>query len=184
MIRGISLNERDRRRIMERQVTRMGGNQVTLVGPELKPGDDAPDFTVLDNSLEPKTLQDYSGKIKLISVVPSLDTRVCDIQTRRFNEIAAGLSDDIVVLTISMDLPFAQERWCGAAGVDRVETLSDHREGAFGENYGLLIKELRLLNRAVLIIDGDDVIRYIQVVEENHDLPDYEEALEALKQVQ
>jgi len=169
---------------MERKVTEMGGNPVTLVGPELKVGDKAPDFTVLDNGLEPKSLKDFKGKIKIISVVPSLDTKVCDMQTRRFNEIAAGFSDEIVVLTISMDLPFAQERWCGAAGVDRVVTLSDHRDASFGENYGLLIKELRLLNRAVLIIDADDVVRYIQVVEENHDLPDYDSALEALKEIQ
>lgn len=169
---------------MERQVTKMGGNPVTLVGPELEVGDKAPDFTVLDNGLEPKSLKDFKGKIKIISVVPSLDTKVCDMQTRRFNEIAAGFSDEIVVLTISMDLPFAQERWCGAAGVDRVVTLSDHRDASFGENYGLLIKELRLLNRAVLIIDADDVVRYIQVVEENHDLPDYDSALEALKEIQ
>lgn len=169
---------------MERQVTEMGGNPVTLVGPELKVGDKAPDFTVLDNGLEPKSLKDFQGKIKIVSVVPSLDTKVCDMQTRRFNEIAAGFSDEIVVLTISMDLPFAQERWCGAAGVDRVVTLSDHRDASFGENYGLLIKELRLLNRAVLIIDDGDVVRYIQVVEENHDLPDYDSALEALKEIQ
>ncbi|MFO7916314.1 MAG: thiol peroxidase [Candidatus Krumholzibacteriales bacterium] len=169
---------------MERQATKMGGNPVTLVGPELKAGDKAPDFTVLDNGLEPKSLKDFQGKIKMVSVVPSLDTKVCDMQTRRFNEIAAGFSDDIVVLTISMDLPFAQERWCGAAGVDRVVTLSDHRDASFGESYGLLMKELRLLNRAVLIIDAGDVIRYIQVVEENHDLPDYDRALEALKEIQ
>lgn len=169
---------------MERQATKMGGNPVTLVGPELKAGDKAPDFTVLDNGLEPKSLKDFQGKIKMVSVVPSLDTKVCDMQTRRFNEIAAGFSDDIVVLTISMDLPFAQERWCGAAGVDRVVTLSDHRDASFGESYGLLMKELRLLNRAVLIIDAGDVIRYIQVVEENHDLPDYDSALEALKEIQ
>ena len=169
---------------MERQVTEMGGNPVTLVGPELKVGDKAPDFTVLDNGLEPKSLKDFQGKIKIVSVVPSLDTKVCDMQTRRFNEIAAGFSDEIVVLTISMDLPFAQERWCGAAGVDRVVTLSDHRDASFGENYGLLIKELRLLNRAVLIINAEDVVRYIQVVEENHDLPDYDSALEALKEIQ
>lgn len=169
---------------MERQVTEMGGNPVTLVGPELKVGDKAPDFTVLDNGLEPKSLKDFQGKIKIISVVPSLDTKVCDMQTRRFNEIAAEFSDEIVVLTISMDLPFAQERWCGAAGVDRVVTLSDHRDASFGENYGLLIKELRLLNRAVLIIDAGGVVRYIQVVEENHDLPDYDNALDALKEIQ
>jgi thiol peroxidase len=162
----------------------MGGNPVTLTGPELEVGQSAPDFSVLDNSMEPKSLKDYGGKIKIISVVPSLDTKVCDMQTRRFNELAAGFSDEIVVLTISMDLPFAQERWCGAAGVDRVITLSDHRDGSFGENYGVLIKELRLLNRAVLIIDAEDKIRYFQLVKENHDLPDYDDALDALKEIQ
>jgi len=169
---------------MERRITKMGGNPVTLVGPELKTGDPAPGFTVLDNGLNPKSLEDFKGKIKMVSVVPSLDTKVCDMQTRRFNEIAAGFSDEVVVLTISMDLPFAQERWCGAAGVERVITLSDHRDASFGNSYGLLIKELRLLNRSVLIIDSDDVIRYIEIVEENHELPDYEKALEALKEVQ
>jgi len=168
----------------ERQITKMGGNPVTLIGAELEVGESAPDFTVLDNGLEPKSLKDYSGRIKIISVVPSLDTKVCDMQTRRFNEIAAGFSDEIVVLTVSMDLPFAQERWCGAAGVERVITLSDHRDASFGKNYGLLIRELRLLNRAVLIIDADDIIRYIQIVGENHDLPDYDSALEALKELE
>jgi len=170
--------------VMERQITKMGGNPVTLVGPELKVASSAPDFTVLDNSLKAKSLEDYEGKIKIISVVPSLDTKVCDTQTRRFNELASELSDEVVVLTVSMDLPFAQGRWCGAAGVDRVVTLSDHREASFGKNYGLLIKELRLLNRAVIIIDSLNVIRYIEIVKENHELPDYEKALEALKEIQ
>jgi thiol peroxidase len=169
---------------MERQITKMGGNPITLVGPELKVGESAPDFTVIDNALNPKSLKDFEGKIKMISVVPSLDTKVCDMQTRRFNEMAVGFSDNVVVLTISMDLPFAQGRWCGAAGVDRVITLSDHLEASFGNNYGLLIKELRLLNRAVLLIDTGNVIRYIEIVEENHELPNYEKVLEALSKIQ
>lgn len=166
---------------MERQETKMGGNVITLVGPKLQPGDAAPDFTVLDNDLLPKTLEDYKGKIKLISVIPSIDTGVCAVQTRKFNEAAADFSGDVAVLTVSMDLPFAQKRWCGAEGIDRVETLSDHKYASFGENYGVLIKELRLLNRAIFIVDKNDKITYIEMVEENHDHPDYDRALDALK---
>lgn len=166
--------------MQERQVTKMGGNVITLVGPELQIGDVAPDFTVLNNDLLPKGLEDYQGKVKLISVVPSLDTRVCDAQTRKFNEMATEFSPEIEVLTISMDLPFAQKRWCGAAGIDRVETLSDHRFGSFGENYGVLISEMRLLNRSIFLIDKSDLLRYVEIVEENHNHPDYEAALEAL----
>ncbi len=165
---------------MKRQMTYMGGNLITLVGPELSVGDEAPDFTALSNDLLPKTLRDYDGLIKLVSVVPSLDTRVCDLQTRRFNKEAAGFREDAVVLTISMDLPFAQARWCGAAGIDRVTTLSDHRYASFGESYGVLIEELRLLNRSIFLIDKDNIIRYIEIVKENHDHPDYDEAVSAL----
>ena len=169
--------------MQERQVTKMGGNDITLVGPSLKVGEKAPDFTALDTDLLPKTLQDYEGKIRLISVVPSLDTGVCDMQTRKFNELATDLSNDVVVLTVSMDLPFAQKRWCGAAGVDRVETLSDHRWADFGEKFGVLIKELRLLNRSIFIVDKEGAIRYVELVEENHNHPDYDSAIEALKKV-
>ena len=166
---------------MERNTTTMGGNEITLIGPELKVGDPAPDFTVLDIDLLPKTLADYMGRKKLISVVPSLDTGVCDAQTRRFNEEAAKLGDDVVILTVSVDLPFAQKRWCGAAGVDQVETLSDHRDVDFGQRYGVLIKELRLLNRAIFVVDESDLIRYIEIVSENTEHPDYDAALDALK---
>jgi len=127
------------------------GNPLTLVGPELKVGDKAPAFTVVDNGLAPKTLADYSGKIKIISAVPSLDTPTCDTETRRFNQEAAGLPGNVVVLTISLDLPFAQSRWCGAAGIDKVVTLSDYRDRSFGNAYGVLIKELLLLGRAIFI---------------------------------
>jgi len=161
----------------------MGGNLITLTGPVLKVGDEAPDFTVLDNQLLPKSLADFFGKIKLISVVPSLDTRICDLQTRRFNAEASRLSEEVAILTISMDLPFAQARWCGAAEVDKVITLSDHRYASFGENYGVLIEELRLLSRSIFIIDKKNIIRYIQLVEENHNPPDYEDALKALKKI-
>lgn len=168
---------------MERQETKMGGNVITLIGPKLNVGDKAPDFTVLDNGLLPKNLDDFGGKIKLISVVPSLDTGVCSLQTQRFNQEAANLGDDVVVLTISTDLPFAQARWCGAEGVDQVITLSDHRDTDFGEAYGVLIKELRLLNRAIFILDKENIIRYIEIVAENHDHPDYDSALAALKEL-
>jgi thiol peroxidase len=159
----------------------MGGNPITLAGPKLNAGDPAPDFMVLDNDLMPKILGDFEGKTKLISVVVSLDVSVGDAQTRKFNEAAADFGDDVAVLTISADLPFTQKRWCGNTGIDRVVTLSDHRDIIFGLNYGVLIKELRLLNRAVFIIDKDNVIRYAEIVEENHNHPDYQKALEALK---
>ena len=168
---------------MERQITKMGGNVITLEGREVAVGEKAPDFLVLDNELIPKHLTDFSGSIKLISAVPSLDTSVCDAQTRKFNELASGFSEDIVVLTISMDLPFAQKRWCGAAGVDRVITLSDHKEANFGLNYGVLIKELRLLNRSIFIVDKNDIIRYIEIVEENYNHPNYDKAIGALKSI-
>lgn len=147
-------------------VVTFAGNPITLVGPEIKVGQQAPDFTVLSNDLQPKTLKDYEGKVKVISVVPSLDTGVCDAQTRWFNQDATALSEDVVVLTISMDLPFAQKRWCGAAGIDQVETLSDHRDLSFGENYGFILEGLRLLSRGIVVIDKDDVVRYVEYVPE------------------
>ncbi len=159
--------------------TTMKGNLVTLSGLVPAVGEQAPNFTALDQTLAPKTLDDFAGKYKLISVVPSLDTGVCDAQTRRFNEAAADFSADVVVLTISMDLPFAQARWCGAAGVDQVVTLSDHKDADFGTQYGILIKELRLLNRSIFILDKDNIIRYREVVSENTSHPDYDAALAA-----
>jgi thiol peroxidase len=157
------------------------GNPLTLLGDELKPGMKAPDFEVLANDLSPVKLNDYHDKIKVISVVPSLDTPVCDAQTRKFNEAAASFSADTVVLTVSMDLPFAQARWCGAAGIDKVKTLSDHKSGSFGLNYGTLISELRLLSRAVFIVDKENIIRYIEYVPEVTSHPDYDKALQNLK---
>jgi thiol peroxidase len=164
------------------QVT-MKGNPLTLVGKEVKVGEQAPDFEVLDNGLAPVRLSSYRGKICILSSVPSLDTPVCDTQTRRFNQEATALSDDLAVLTISMDLPFAQARWCGAAGVDRVQTLSDHREASFGQAFGLLIAELRLLARAVFVVDREGVIRYGQIVREIAEEPDYNAALDAAKKL-
>ncbi len=159
----------------------MKGTPLTLIGPERTIGEKAPEFTVLRNDLTPAGLKDFAGNIKLIASVPSLDTPVCDRETRRFNSEAAGLGEDVVILTISMDLPFAQARWCGAAGIDRVITLSDHREASFGTAYGVLIKELRLLNRAVFVVDRDDIIRYVEYVRENTEFPDFDAALQAAR---
>jgi thiol peroxidase len=159
------------------------GNPLTLVGPSLKVGDKAPNFTVLDNALNPVQLSAYKGKVCILSSVPSLDTPVCDLETRRFNQEAATLGPDVSVLTVSMDLPFAQKRWCGAAGVDKVTTLSDHRDASFGTTYGTLIKELRLLARCVFVVDRDGVIRYIQVVKEVTQEPDYAAVLEAVRKL-
>ena len=157
------------------------GNPMTLLGPDVKEGDKAPDFAVVDNGLQAVTLADSAGKARLITAVPSLDTGVCDTMTRKFNEEAATLSDAVAVYTISVDLPFAQKRWCGNAGIDQVETLSDYQERSFGLNYGILIKELKLLARAVFVIDKDDKIVYRQIVEEVTDEPDYAAALDAVK---
>ncbi|MFC6651858.1 thiol peroxidase [Paenibacillus rhizoplanae] len=157
------------------------GNPITLVGPQLKAGDSAPQFTVSKNLLEDVTLTDYAGKIKLISVVPSLDTGVCDAQTRRFNSEASGLGDDVVILTISTDLPFAQARWCGAAGIDSVITLSDHKETSFGQAYGVLIKEFRLDMRSIFVVDKNDTLAYVEYLGEMAEHPDYEAAISAVK---
>ena len=164
-------------------IVTMQGNPLTLLGKELKTGDRAPDFTVLSNDLSPVGLSAYQGKTLIISSVPSLDTPVCDMETRRFNTEAEGLGSDVAVLTISMDLPFAQKRWCGNAGVKNVTTLSDHREASFGIGYGVLIKELRLLARGIFVVDSDGSIRYIQIVKEITDEPDYETVIKAVKKL-
>ena len=158
----------------------MKGNPLTLLGKELKVGDVAPDFEFLDNDIAPVKFSSFRGKICVISSVPSLDTPICDMETRRFNEEAVKLGENIQILTISMDLPFAQKRWCGAAGVHKVVTLSDHRDASFGTAYGTLIKELRLLARIVFVVDGEGIIRYIQVVKEQTEEPDYDAVLEAV----
>jgi thiol peroxidase len=158
----------------------MKGNPLTLMGKEVKVGDAAPDFEVLDNNLSPVKLSSFRGKICVISSVPSLDTPVCDMETRRFNQEAGKLSADVQILTISMDLPFAQKRWCGAAGVDKVVTLSDHRNASFGTAYGVLIKELRLLARSVFVVDRESILRYIQMVKEIAEEPDYEVIIDAV----
>ena len=156
-------------------------NPVTLLGNEVKVGDKAPDFTVLANDLSPVSLKDSEGKIRLFSVVPSLDTGVCDAQTRRFNKAAAELGDNVIIYTVSMDLPFAQKRWCGAAGIEAVQTVSDHREGSFGQAYGVLIESLRLLTRSVFVVDAQGTVTYVEYVPEATDHPNYEAAIDAVK---
>jgi len=162
-------------------VVTLGGSPVTLVGSELKPGDRAPDFRAVDNDMKDVSLADFVGNTLVLSTVHSLDTGVCDVETRRFNTEAAALGDDVRVVTVSMDLPFAQKRWCAAAGVDRVTTVSDYREASFGKAYGVLIKENRLLARTVFVVDREGVVRYIQVVKDVTNEPDYAAVLAAVR---
>lgn len=157
------------------------GNPMTLIGPEIKVGNRAPDFQVTAGDLSTVTLQNFKGKTKLISVVPSLDTPVCDQQTRRFNEEAGKLPADVEVLTISMDLPFAQKRFCSTAGIQKVKTLSDYKSASFGEAYGTLIQELHLLTRSVFIVGPDDKVQYVEYVKEVTDHPNYDAALTFFK---
>lgn len=157
------------------------GNPMTLVGPELKVGDRAPNFEVVAGDLSPVTLDFFKGKKVLFSVVPSLDTPVCDAQTRRFNEEASKLPG-VEIVTVSADLPFAQKRWCGAANVDKIKVLSDHRETSFGKAYGVLIKELRILSRAIFVVDSKGILRHIEVVQEIANHPNYDAARAAVRQ--
>ena len=166
---------------MERAgATTMRGRPMTLVGPELKVGDPAPDFNVVDGSLKAVTLKDTGSQVRIISVVPSLDTPVCDAQTKHFNEAASSLPG-VDVLTVSMDLPFAQKRWCGAFNVDKVKMLSDHKDGSFGTNYGTLIKELRIESRAIFVLDVNNKVVHAEYVKEVADFPNYETALAAAR---
>lgn len=157
------------------------GGPLTLVGPELKVGDPAPDFKLIDTALKPVTLADSKGKTRVISVVPSIDTPVCDLQTKRFNQEASKLPANVAVITVSMDLPFAQGRWCGLAGADKVQMLSDYREHSFGKAYGVLIKELGLLSRSVFVVGPDDKVEYVEYVKEITEHPDYAKVLGSLK---
>lgn len=169
---------------MERTgIITMKGKSVTIIGPDIRVGDKAPDFTVLDGTLGEVRLGDFAGKTKIISVTPSLDTPVCDLQLRRFNREAASLPHDVAVLNVSMDLPFAITRFCTTAEIDRVKALSDHRDASFGTAYGVLIKEVRLLARSIFIVDKDNIIRYKEIVPEQSNHPDYERALQALREV-
>ncbi|WP_019424282.1 thiol peroxidase [Paenibacillus sp. OSY-SE] len=162
-------------------VATLKGNPITLLGPELKVGDKAPDFQLNKSLVEAVSLKDLAGKVKLISVVPSIDTGVCDAQTRRFNEEAAKLGDNVAVLTVSVDLPMAQARWCGAAGVENVVMLSDYKDNNFGEAYGVLIKELRLDMRSIFVLDANDTVQYVEYLSEMTEHPNYEQAIEAVK---
>jgi thiol peroxidase len=161
----------------------MKGNPLTLVGNEVKVGDSAPDSALVGNDLSQVRVSSFFGQVLVLSAVPSLDTPVCDTETRRFNEEAARLGQEVKIVTISMDLPFAQKRWCGAAGVDNVVTLSDHRDASFGQDYGILIKGLRLLARAVFVADKEGVVRYVQLVKEVADEPDYDEILAEIRKL-
>ena len=166
---------------MERAgATTLKGNPLTLIGPELKAGDTAPDFHTVDNGLKPVSLKDTGNQVRIISVIPSLDTPVCDAQTKRFNE-EAGKLPNVSIITVSMDLPFAQKRWCGAFGVDHVKMLSDHVDGSFGSSYGTLIKELRIESRAIFVLDPENRIRHAEYVKEVADHPNYEAALAAAR---
>ena len=168
---------------MERHgATTLKGNPMTLVGPELKAGDKAPEFAAVDTGLKPVSLESTGSGVRIFSVVPSLDTPVCDMQTRRFNEEASKLPN-VKIYTVSMDLPFAMKRWCGAMGVDKIEMLSDHKTGSFGESYGTLIKELRIESRAIFVVDQNNNLNYVEYVKEVGDHPNYDAALEAAKAI-
>ena len=169
---------------MERRrgLVTMGGDPVTLLGREIKVGDPAPEFIVLTGDLESYSLKDAGEKVKIISVVPSLDTGVCEMQTIRFNEAASDLGD-VVILTISVDLPFAQKRFCSANGIDKVITLSDHRDLSFGINYGFVIEEHRLLSRGIVVLDRDNIVRHVEYVKEVREHPDYDKAIEVAKRI-
>jgi thioredoxin-dependent peroxiredoxin len=169
---------------MERSgIITMKGKPLTLIGPDIRTGTVAPDFTVIDETLKEVSLGDFEGKTKIISVTPSLDTPVCDLQLRRFNREAASLPKDVVVLNISMDLPFAISRFCSTAEIDRAKALSDHREASFGVAYGVLVREKRLLARSIFLIDKNNIVRYKEIVPEQSNHPDYEKVLKALREV-
>ena len=166
---------------MERPgATTLRGNPMTLIGPEVKPGQKAPEFEVVNDSLQPMSLEKTGQTVRIFSVIPSLDTPVCDAQTRRFNEEAAKLPG-VDIYTVSMDLPFAQKRWCGAYGIDKVKMLSDHKNGSFGEHYGTLIKELRIESRAIFVLDKDNTVKHVEYVKEVGEHPNYDAALSAAR---
>lgn len=160
---------------------KFGANPVNLEGELVKVGAKAPEFNSLSTALKPVGLSDFNGKVKLISIFPSIDTSVCSVQNHRFNKEAASYGDKVAFIAMSMDLPFALKRFCGAEGIDNLVTLSDHKDADFGKKYGFLIKELRLLARGVVIVDKDDVVRYVEVVPEIGQEPNYDEALKVVK---
>ena len=164
-------------------IVTVGGKPVTLVGQEVKVGDIAPEFTAIGNDMEEVRFSSYLGKVCVICSVGSLDTATCDMETRRFNAEAGTLGNDVVILTVSMDLPFAQKRWCGAAGIDKVITLSDYRDAEFGNAYGVMTKESRLLARAIFVVDREGIVQYVQLVKELADEPDYDAVITAVKKI-
>ena len=169
---------------MERKgIITFKGNPLTLTGNEMRVGDKAPDFIVLNGELKETGLKDFAGKVKVISVTPSLDTPVCDLQARMFNSEAAKLPADVVVLNVSMDLPFAISRFCASAGIDKVKALSDHRDASFGTAYGVLVKELRLLARSIFVIDKKNIVSYKEIVPEMTNPPDFKCPLEMAKKL-
>lgn len=163
-------------------VVTLKGNPLTLIGSEVKVGDQAPDFSSLKGLGAPITLADMEGKVKVFNVIISVDTPVCDVQTKKFNEEAANLGDDVEILTLSMDLPFALGRYCAAEGIDKVSTASDYKDASFGEAYGVLIKEHRLLARAIFVVDKDNVVKHVEYVPEVASEPNYDPAIAAVKE--
>ena len=162
-------------------VVKFAGNPMTLLGKEIKVGDTALDFTALTPSLETLSLSDTKGQVRIISVVPSVDTSVCDIQTRWFNEEAAKI-ENLIVLSISVDLPFALKKYCATKGIENIKVLSDHKDLDFGLKYGFVIEELRLLARGIVIIDQNDIVRYVEYVPNVSDHPDYDKVLSVIKE--
>jgi thiol peroxidase len=166
---------------MEREARiTLSGKPVTLIGPELKAGDKAPDFILVDNDMNEVTLKDFQGRTKLVSVALSVDTSVCDAQLRTFNEKAASLGSGTAVLNVTMDLPFTLRKFCGTAGITNAKALSDYRYASFGTNYGVLMKGMRLLGRSVFIIDSRDNIAYVEIVPEATGNVDFDKAIKAL----
>lgn len=164
-------------------IVTMQGNPMTLVGKEIKVGDTAPDFIVLSNDLQPVKFSDDKAKIKIISVVPSLDTGICELQTTSFNERAGELGSDVSILTISVDLPFAQQRFCVGKGIDNVKVYSDYKDLSFGMAYGFVMEELRLLARGIVVVDKDNKVTYVEYVKEVASHPDYDKAIEEAKKL-
>lgn len=162
-------------------VVTLRGNAMTLIGPEIKVGDPAPDFRAVDGKMQAVTLASSAGKTRLFSVVPSLDTPVCATQTKKFNDEAASLGDDVILYTVSVDLPMAQGRFCGAEKTDKIVPISDYQDRSFGENYGVLMKENKLLARSIFVVDPDDKVKYVEIVGEITEFPDYDKALAAAK---
>lgn len=169
--------------IMERTGFSVKGNPLTVLGEELKPGQKAPAFTVVNTDLEPVSLEKFKHKIKIIAAVPSLDTPVCETEILRFNNEAAQASKDVVIIFVSMDLPFAIKRFTRDNEITRVKAFSDHKDADFGTKYGVLIKELRLLARSIFVVDKNDTIQYVEYVKELSSPPDYKAALDAIQKL-